>query len=107
MHLNEAEERRRRELLEQTKHLMYQEHELPAIHPRYKVSYEDLYGGSEPMEKGTFGIRAFICMICFAVFVFMQKESKSIFHVNSATVIQEVTKNTDFADIWKSFTFVK
>lgn len=104
--MNESEQRRR-ELLEQTRHMMYWEHELPAIHPRYKMPYEDLYGGSEQIEKGTFGIRTFICMICFAVFAFMQKEEKTILHVNSVKVIQEVTKNTDFTDIWKDFTLLK
>ena len=104
--MNESEQRRR-ELLKQTRHMMEREDQLPAVHPRYKLSYEDLYGGSERIEKGTFGIRTFICMICFAIFAFMQKEEKTILHVNSVKVIQEVTKNTDFTKIWENFTLLK
>ena len=40
--MNEAE-KRRRELLEQTRY-SYQESGIPAIHPRYRASYSELYG---------------------------------------------------------------
>ena len=96
--MNEAE-KRRRELLEQTRY-RYQESEIPAIHPRYRASYRDLYGTEEP-EQGSFGIRTFICMVLFAVFVFMQNEGKDILHMSSAKVVQEVRKNADITDVWK------
>ena len=64
--MNEAE-KRRRELLEQTRY-SYQESGIPAIHPRYRASYSELYG-EEEAEQGSLGIRTFICMILFAVFV--------------------------------------
>lgn len=95
-------ERRRRELLEQTRY-RYRESEIPAVHPRYGSVYTDLYG-TEDTGKNTLGIRTVVCMILFAVFVFMQNESKDILHVNSAKIIQEVTKNpdiTDIVEVWK------
>ena len=52
---------------------------IPAIHPRYRASYSELYG-EEEAEQGSLGIRTFICMILFAVFVFMQNEGK-IFYI--------------------------
>ena len=73
--MNEAE-KRRRELLEQTRY-SYQESGIPAIHPRYRASYSELYG-EEEAEQGSLGIRTFICMILFAVFVFMQNEGRSV-----------------------------
>ena len=76
--MNEAE-KRRRELLEQTRY-SYQESGIPAIHPRYRASYSELYG-EEEAEQGSLGIRTFICMILFAVFVFMQNEGKDILHI--------------------------
>lgn len=97
--MNEAE-KRRRELLEQTRY-RYQESEIPAIHPRYRASYRDLYG-TEETEQGSFGIRTFICMVLFAVFVFMQNEGKDVLHVSSAKVVQEVRKNADITDVWKN-----
>ena len=95
-------ERRRRELLEQTRY-RYRESEIPAVHPRYGSAYMDLYG-IEETGKNTLGIRTVICMILFAVFVFMQNEGKDILHINSTKIIQEVTKNpdiTDLVEVWK------
>ena len=43
----------------------------------------------------------FICMILFAVFVFMQNEGKDILHISSTKVVQEVSKNADITDVWK------
>ena len=105
--MNEAE-KRRRELLEQTRY-SYQESGIPAIHPRYSEgakipphppSYSELYG-EEEAEQGSLGIRTFICMILFAVFVFMQNEGKDILHISSTKVVQEVSKNADITDVWK------
>ena len=87
------------ELLEQTRY-SYQESGIPAIHPRYRASYSELYG-EEEAEQGSLGIRTFICMILFAVFVFMQNERKDILHISSTKVVQEVSKNADITDVWK------
>ena len=73
---------------------------IPAIHPRYRASYSELYG-EEEAEQGSLGIRTFICMILFAVFVFMQNEGKDILHISSTKVVQEVSKNADITDVWK------
>ena len=93
--MNEAE-KRRRELLEQTRY-SYQESGIPAIHPRYRASYSELYG-EEEAEQGSLGIRT---LILFAVFVFMQNEGKDILHISSTKVVQEVSKNADITDVWK------
>lgn len=98
--MNETE-KRRRELLEQTRY-SYQESGIPAIHPRYRASYSELYG-EEEAEQGSLRIRTFICMILFAVFVFMQNEGKDILHISSTKVVQEVSKNADIIDVWKKY----
>ena len=91
------EAQRRKELLEQTRY-MSQESGIPAVHPRYNFSYDELYH-TEKKEQGSFGFRTFVCMILFAVFVFMQNEGKAILHVSSAKVIQEIRKNMDVIDV--------
>ena len=68
--------------------------------PGYRASYSELYG-EEEAEQGSLGIRTFICMILFAVFVFMQNEGKDILHISSTKVVQEVSKNADITDVWK------
>ena len=67
---------------------------------QYRASYSELYG-EEEAEQGSLGIRTFICMILFAVFVFMQNEGKDILHISSTKVVQEVSKNADITDVWK------
>ena len=52
-------------------------------------------------NREAWGIRTFICMILFAVFVFMQNEGKDILHISSTKVVQEVSKNADITDVWK------
>ena len=83
-----------------SKSLLKCENTKPAIHPRYRASYSELYG-EEEAEQGSLGIRTFICMILFAVFVFMQNEGKDILHISSTKVVQEVSKNADITDVWK------
>ena len=58
-------------------------------------------GYRQEAEQGSLGIRTFICMILFAVFVFMQNEGKDILHISSTKVVQEVSKNADITDVWE------
>ena len=78
--MNEAE-KRRRELLEQTRY-SYQESGIPAIHPRYRASYSELYG-EEEAEQGSLGnpyiyLYDSVCGVCI-----MQNEGKDILHISS------------------------
>ena len=67
-------EKRRRQLLEETRSLYSDRNSPPAVHPRYKFAYARLYGSEDEMAPGTFGLRLFLCFMLFAAFVAMDKD---------------------------------
>ena len=96
--MNDAE-RRRQELLEQTRALYNDRRTIPAVHPRYANAYHYLYGKSqedinEDTKGGTFGIRLFLCALMFAAFLTID--------MSSSDIANEITKDTDIQEIWKS-----
>lgn len=95
-------ERRRRELLEQTRQLYSDRFSPPAIHPRYSGSYNRLYGEEGEESSGTFGARVFLCLLLFAAFVTMDMKKQEIFHVNSERIVKEITTDLDVAEVWKN-----
>ena len=100
--MNDAE-RRRQELLEQTRALYNDRRTIPAVHPRYANAYHYLYGKSQEDTKGgTFGIRLFLCALMFAAFLTMDKQKQEVFHMSSSDIANEITKDTDIQEIWKS-----
>ena len=101
--MNDAE-RRRQELLEQTRALY---NDRRTIHPRYANAYHYLYGKSqedinEDTKGGTFGIRLFLCALMFAAFLTMDKQKQEVFHMSSSDIANEITKDMDIQEIWKS-----
>ena len=104
--MNDAE-RRRRELLEQTRSLYSDRKETPVVHPRYGSTYRYLYGreGNELTEDtkgGTFGIRLFLCVLIFAAFLTMDKQKQEVFHMDSNEIADQITKDLNLKEIWKA-----
>ena len=97
-------ERRRRELLEQTRQLYSDRFNPPAIHPRYSGSYNRIYGeeGEGNGNGGTFGARGFLCLLLFAAFVTMDMKKQEVFHVDSERIVKEITTDMDVAEVWKN-----
>ena len=71
-------EKRRRQLLEETRSLYSDRNSPPAVHPRYKFAYARLYGDEEEMAPGTFGLRLFLCFMLFAAFVAMDNNGITV-----------------------------
>lgn len=104
--MNDAE-RRRRELLEQTRSLYSDKKIIPAVHPRYGNTYHYLYGESEDkMDRdtkgGTFGIRLFLCALIFAAFLTMDKQKQNVFHMSSDEIAGQIMKDLDIQAVWKA-----
>lgn len=95
-------EKRRRQLLEETRSLYNDRNSPPAVHPRYKFAYARLYEDEEEMAPGTFGLRLFLCFMLFAAFVAMDNNGITVKSVSSDRIVQEITTDLDVAEVWKN-----
>ncbi len=85
-------EKRRTELLEQTRQLYSEEYAPPAVHPRYGAIYKSLYQEQPAAGKrSTFGIRLLIAVLLFGL-VFLANKNKV---QEAETVMNEIKK-----DVW-------
>ena len=86
-------ERRRKELLDQTRMRYHDKGMPPAVHPRYRAFYKELYEEDAEVGKGgTFGIRSFICILCFAVFVLADYKETEILNWKPSAIIKEISQ---------------
>lgn len=86
-------EKRRRELLNQTRRQYTDWRTPPAVHPRYGTFYNELYDTDEE-PSGTLGLRILVCLILFALFVVMDYRGTNIAQVNSDQITAMVTHQT-------------
>lgn len=99
--MNNAE-KRRRQLLEETRYLYSDRRMPPAVHPRYGAAYHKIYGNEDTGAVSTFAIRVFLCFMLFAAYVAMDNNGYAVKSVNSERIIQEITTDTDVAKVWKN-----
>ena len=82
-------EKRREELLRRARTIYSDKKIPPAVHPRYQSFYTKLYDTQEEHEMtgshSTFGVRMFIAILLFALFVAM----------DSKKIIQEIERQID------------
>ena len=45
---------------------------------------------------------AFLCALMFAAFLTIDKQKQEVFHMSSSDIANEITKDTDIQEIWKS-----
>lgn len=63
-------EKRRTELLQQTRKAYSEKYAPPAVHPRYQAAYQSLYKTeTEEKPKSSFGARLVIAILLFGLFV--------------------------------------
>lgn len=93
-------ERRRMQLLQKTRMLYSDKKSIPAVHPRYQSVYDELYGPQdEEMSRygnSTFGIRVFICILLFALFVIADYQEIEYAKVDSTKIVHEIERKIDF-----------
>ena len=89
-------EKRRLKLLQDVRKNYNDKDSPPAIHPRYRMTYQSLYGeevNEEPAFKASFMLRLFLAALLFACFIFMDYSKEELLNVSSQTIINEVQKN--------------
>ncbi len=101
--MNEAE-KRRKQLLEETRSLYSDWRTPPAVHPRYRAAYGKLYRRENSQEDlpGTFGLRTFLCVLLFAAFVAMDHQGGKILEADSGRITEEIITDLDVAEVWKN-----
>ena len=95
-------EKRRKELLNQTRSMYSDQRQIPAVHPRYKAIYSDLYGQGDEKMPETIGIRLMICVLLFAVFVAMDYRGVKVADVSSSQIVNQIEYQPDIEEVWKS-----
>lgn len=99
--MNEAE-KRRKQLLEQTRARYSEQRMPPAVHPRYGAVYNQLYGQDEEMKVSTLGVRTFLCVLLFTMFVAMDYKEEEVLNINSSKIIEVISTDLDVQEVWKN-----
>ena len=89
-------EKRRLELLHETRKNYSDKYSPPAVHPRFQATYDSLYRDYQnelTEEHGSFLVRTVIAVILLALFFLMDYRNEKIGTVDSQVVINEVQKN--------------
>ncbi|WP_461813225.1 hypothetical protein [Faecalimonas sp.] len=86
--MNEVE-RRRRQLLEETRKKYGDSKMVPAIHPRYGSIYSDLYEEKEEKSSGLF-LRIIIAVLLFALFIVMDYSGEKVAKVDSKRIVEAI-----------------
>lgn len=93
-------EKRRKDLLEQTRSLYTDKNPVPAVHPRYRNAYNSLYRQEEDPDTGSFGLRTLICCLLFLGFILMDEYNVSAAHVSSSLITETIQDGVDVQAVW-------
>lgn len=98
--MNESE-KRREELLRSTRNL-YQNREIPAVHPRYRAAYANLYKENDNQKSGsTLGIRILICLVLFAVFAAAESQGETLWKYTPSQIVTEIQRQPELLSFSK------
>lgn len=100
--MNEIE-RRRQELLEQTRKKYRNSNSVPAVHPRYRAAYTSIYGETESEIGGSgAGFRLFLAIVLFGIFVAMDQSGEKIATVDSHRIEEMVKEDVDLEEVFST-----
>lgn len=86
-------EKRRSELLAQTRNMYQEKRTPPAIHPRYQSAYLSLYkedGEEVPVSPNTFLIRTLIAFFVFVLFFVIDYRKETFGTIDSQSIIEVI-----------------
>lgn len=94
--MNESQKRREEMLKEARAH--YQRPVIPAVHPRYRSIYRNLYENDLPKEpSGSFFARLFISFLIFAMFAAADYTGEKIWKYTPSQIVSEIQYQPDFS----------
>lgn len=91
--MNETE-KRRKQLLEETRRRYSESGIFPAVHPRYGSVYANLYANEDEEYRmsRSLGFRFIIAIMLFSVFIAMDEQKVQIADVDSKRIVTEIQK---------------
>lgn len=92
---------RRQQLLKDTRR-MY-DSGIPAIHPRYRHIYNDLYDEPSAPAAGSFYLRLAIGILCFVCYVWADYKDMTVAGVNSSMIVNQIEQQTDLEEVMETF----
>ena len=90
--MNEIE-KRRRDLLTQTRNLYHEKYVPPAIHPRFQTTYHSLYGRNENVKSNYLWLRFLLAVSLFALVFLVYQKEVSIGNINYENIIASIKDN--------------
>lgn len=96
--VNESE-KRRKELLRSAREWYGDSYTPPAVHPRFRNLYGELYDTEE--KRSGLQIRIFIGCILFVLFMLMDYFHLEVAKVDSEQVVQMIEADTDVVESWR------
>lgn len=105
--------KRREELLRSCRRSCLGNQGIPAIHPKHKALFDELYSqqyastdNKNPVSsdsEGSFFVRLAAAVLIFMCFVWIDSYDKSILEINSSDIVTQIEQQTDFedfAEVW-------
>ncbi len=96
-------EKKRAELLKRARLLYSEKKAPPAVHPRYQSLYTKLYdfeaGESSSASHSTLGVRIFIAILLFGLFVSADYKEAEYASIDSEKIIQEIERHVDISEL--------
>lgn len=100
--MNESQ-KRREQLLRDTRSQYSSRRQIPAVHPRYGAVYKNLYGEDTDAPYSTLGIRIAICLILFGLFAAADYKDELIYKYTPTQIVSEIGKQPDFSAFLNEF----
>ncbi|MEF9941054.1 MAG: hypothetical protein RSA90_01520 [Lachnospiraceae bacterium] len=99
--MNETEKRRNK-LLGEMRGAYSDRRVPPAIHPRYGNTYAQLYGHKEDIRRSTLGVRSFLCILLFTLFLAADYKDTTVGKIDTKKVVKEIKTNLDLETMWNN-----
>jgi len=87
-------EKRRQKLLQHTRNLYNDKRGVPAVHPRYRASYNQIYREQTNEYTGSSaGFRSILCIVVFVAYIVLKNNSSIYPGFNDLQVLEIIMHN--------------
>ena len=97
--MNETEKRRKK-LLEHTRTLYKDDTINPAVHPRYKTAYDQLYQDNSDRNKSTLRFRILISILLLFAYISMGAKDISVLEMDNMQIRNKIMHNYYFTELF-------